>query len=111
MERVLQSLGKWAGKWVETPTKRLQSHEGQHRLCIMPVKTSIVIPSMATQYLKYLVSSLRRQSVKPWEVILVVKADERGLLEVERGCVSGVIEQRRGYVTTALNIGERNLRV
>ncbi|MEM0342521.1 MAG: glycosyltransferase family A protein [Desulfurococcus sp.] len=76
------------------------------------MKASVIVPSMATQYLRYLVYSLRSQTVSPWEIILVVKADEKGLLDVEKLCEwsslnCSVIEQRHGYVTTALNMGKR----
>ena len=76
------------------------------------MKISLIVPSLVTQYLKYLVFSLRRQSIKSWEVILVVKADERGLQSVEKLCEwnslnCSIIEQRHGYFTTALNMGKR----
>ncbi|ABP49964.1 MAG: glycosyltransferase family A protein [Pyrobaculum arsenaticum] len=81
----------------------------------MLARISIIIPSLGTSFLEYLISSLRRQSARPWEIILVMKADEKGLLEAERLCSRSslncsVVEQRRGYFTTALNMGKREAR-
>ena len=75
----------------------------------MPVKTSVVVPSMTTRYLKYLVFSLRGQTIKPWEVILVVKTSDEGLLEVKKLCEWSslncfIVERKRGYFTTALHM-------
>jgi len=69
-----------------------------------------VVPSKGCKYLSYLLIDLRDQSVKPNEVVLVVK--ECDLRHVEDLCSRNnlpcaIIEQKSGYFTHALNIGKR----
>lgn len=76
-----------------------------------PMKVSVVIPSSGCKYLMYPLFSLREQTVRPYEVILVVKGCPIEL--VERLCrLNGlpciIVEQKRGYFTTALNMGKEN---
>jgi len=73
------------------------------------MKVSVIVPSKGCIYLGYLMQSLREQSIKPSEVVLVVKSCD--LRSVENLCSKfslscTIIEQRRGYVTHALNIGK-----
>jgi len=77
------------------------------------MKVSIIVPSKGCKYLRYLLRGLRGQSVKPYEVILIVK--ECNVRAVENLCrelnlPSIIIEQRQGYFTHALNIGKREVR-
>ena len=74
------------------------------------MQASIIVPSRECQYLKYLLRSLRYQTVKPYEIILVIKecntrAVENLCREHNLPCV--VIEQKEGYFTHALNIGKK----
>ena len=72
-------------------------------------KVSIIVPSVNEHYLPYLISSLERQTRKPYELIIVAKGFDPKLAE---GLCSGldfksiVIEQREGAFTQALNIGK-----
>jgi len=77
------------------------------------MKVSTIVPSRGCKYLKYLLQGLRGQSIKPYEVILIVK--ECNVRAVENLCrelnlPSIIIEQRLGYFTHALNIGKREAR-
>jgi len=74
------------------------------------MKVSIVVPSKGCKYLGYLLTDLRDQSVKPNEVVLVVKGCD--LRHVEDLCnrnnlPCAIIEQKSGYVTSAMNIGKK----
>ncbi|WP_448578966.1 glycosyltransferase family A protein [Thermosphaera sp.] len=74
------------------------------------MKISVIVPSKGCYYLRYLMFGLRSQSVKPNEVILVIK--DCDLKSVESLCNTSnipctIIEQREGYFTHALNIGKR----
>lgn len=74
------------------------------------MKVSVVVPSKGCKYLNYLLLSLRNQTVRPHEVILVVKGCN--VKSVEKACLSYglpciIIEQERGFFTTALNMGKR----
>jgi len=74
------------------------------------MKVSIVVPSKGCKYLGYLLTSLRDQSMKPNEVVLVVK--ECDLRHVEDLCnrnnlPCAIVEQKSGYFTHALNMGKR----
>ena len=74
------------------------------------MKVSIVVPSKGCKYLGYLLTGLRGQSVKPNEVVVVVK--ECDLRHVEDLCSRNslpcvIIEQKSGYFTHALNMGKR----
>jgi len=69
-----------------------------------------VVTSKGCKYLGYLLTGLRDQSVKPNEVVLVVK--ECDLRRVEDLCSRNnlpcvIVEQQRGYFTHALNMGKR----
>ncbi len=77
----------------------------------MPYRASVVVPSLGTPYLKVLLLSLSRQTVRPSEVVVVLKgAEPRRVEEVcakkALNCV--VVEQCEGYVTHALNLGKRS---
>jgi glycosyltransferase involved in cell wall biosynthesis len=74
------------------------------------MKTSVIVPSKGCNYLKYLLQGLRNQSVRPYEVIIVVKECDVRIVEdmcreYDLSCV--VIEQKSGYFTHALNIGKK----
>jgi len=74
------------------------------------MKVSIVVQSKGCKYLGYLLTGLRDQSVKPSEVVLVVKGCNLRHIEDLCGrnnlpCV--VVEQKSGYVTSAMNIGKK----
>jgi glycosyltransferase involved in cell wall biosynthesis len=71
---------------------------------------SVVVPSTNYSYLKHLLSSLSRQTLRPYEVVIVVKGFNSR--HIEELCTSSnlrcvVIEQTRGYFTHALNLGKR----
>jgi glycosyltransferase involved in cell wall biosynthesis len=74
------------------------------------MKVSIVIPSKGCEYIRYLFTGLRGQTINPFEVILVVKdcmvkAVEKLCQEYSLRCI--VIEQKEGYFTHALNLGKK----
>jgi len=74
------------------------------------MKVSIVVPSKGCKYLGYLLTGLRDQNVKPNEVVLVIKGCD--LRHVEDLCSRNnlpcvIIEQKSGYVTSAMNIGKK----
>jgi len=74
------------------------------------MKVSIVIPSKDCEYIRYLFTGLRGQTINSFEVILVIKdcilkAVEKLCQEYSLRCV--VIEQREGYFTHALNLGKK----
>ena len=77
------------------------------------MKISVIVPSKGCSYLEYLFLGLREQTIRPDEVILVLKeCNVRWVEELCGGtglpCV--MIEQREGYFTHALNIGKREAR-
>jgi glycosyltransferase involved in cell wall biosynthesis len=79
----------------------------------MGMKASIVIPSKGCLYLRYLLRALRDQSLKSFEVILVLKDCDSKTVEglcqsYSLNCV--IIEQKEGNVTQALNLGKREAR-
>lgn len=74
------------------------------------LKTSIVVPSKGGYYLKYLLTALKNQHVRAYEVILIIK--DCNLKAVEQLCKDNdlnsiIIEQHDGYFTQALNIGKK----
>jgi hypothetical protein len=74
------------------------------------VRVSIIVPSKRCEYLSYLFLGLRGQSVKPCEIVLVLK--ECNLRHVENLCNRSnlpcvIIEQKHGYFTHALNLGKK----
>ncbi|NAZ11870.1 MAG: glycosyltransferase [Desulfurococcales archaeon] len=76
----------------------------------MGMKVSIVIPSKGCVYLKYLLSGLRNQSYKSFEVIIILKDCDLRLVEdlchnYSHNCT--IIEQKEGYFTRALNLGKK----
>jgi len=74
------------------------------------LRASIVVPSRGCKYLEYLLKGLRGQSVKPYEVVIVIKECNTKAVEslcVEYGLPCIIIEQLSGYVTHALNIGKK----
>lgn len=73
-------------------------------------RISVVVPSKGGEYLKHLLPALGRQTVKPDEVVLVLKDCDIGRVErlcSSYGIPSVVIEQREGYVTRAYEIGTK----
>jgi len=75
------------------------------------MRVSIVIPSKGCQYLNYVIRSLRGQTVKPYEVVLVLKGcDVKRVEELSKGLNAVIIEQERGFFTRALNMGKREAR-
>jgi len=75
------------------------------------MRVSVVVPSKGCQYLGYLIRSLRSQTVKPYEVVLVLKdCDVRRVEESIKGFNSVIVEQKQGFVTHALNLGKREAR-
>jgi glycosyltransferase involved in cell wall biosynthesis len=73
-------------------------------------RASVVVPSKGCKCLKHLLRGLRDQSVRPYEVILVVKECDIKVVEslykrYELPCV--IVEQERGYFTHALNMGKK----
>jgi len=72
------------------------------------MRVSIIIPSKECKYLEYAVRSLRSQTVKPYEVVLVLKGcDVKRVEEMAGGLNAVIIEQERGFFTHALNMGKR----
>jgi len=77
------------------------------------MRFSVIVPSKGCKYLRYLFLGLREQSIRPSEVILVLKGcDVKRVEELCRayGLPCVIIEQRRGYFTHALNMGKREAR-
>jgi len=75
------------------------------------MRVSVVVPSKGCQYLDYVIRSLRSQTVRPYEVILVLKdCDVRRVEELAKGLNAVIIEQKRGFFTHALNMGKREAR-
>jgi len=77
------------------------------------MKVSVIVPSKGCTYLGYLMRGLRDQSIKPNEVILVIKSCD--LRSVENLCSKfslscTIIEQKEGNVTRALNMGKKEAR-
>lgn len=73
-------------------------------------KVSIIVPSMNEHYLRYLLSALSRQSIKPFEIIIVIKGFNAKHVEdtcKNKGLRCNIIEQKQGYVTHALNLGKK----
>ncbi|MDH5807383.1 MAG: glycosyltransferase family 2 protein [Candidatus Verstraetearchaeota archaeon] len=74
------------------------------------VRVSVIIPSKEGAYLKYVLSGLMAQTMKPSEIILVLKACNINF--IEKLCKSYnlsfiILEQKKGYFTHALNMGKR----
>jgi len=75
------------------------------------MKVSVIIPSKGCQYLEYTLRSLKNQTMKPYEVVLVLKdCDIRKVEELTKDFNSVVVEQKRGFVTHAMNLGKREAR-
>jgi len=79
----------------------------------MSMRASVVVPSKNCDYLTYLLQGLRHQSIKPYEIVIVIKNCNTKLVENicrthSLSCI--VIEQKKGYVTHALNIGKKEVR-
>jgi glycosyltransferase involved in cell wall biosynthesis len=77
------------------------------------MRVSIVIPSKGCEYIRYLFTGLRNQTINSFEVILVIKdcilkAVEKLCQDYSLNCV--VIEQKEGNVTQALNMGKKGAR-
>jgi len=74
------------------------------------MKVSVIVPSKGCKYLSYLIRGLGDQSIKPSELILVIKNCDRNYVEKLCGDLSlscSIIEQKDGYVTHAMNIGKK----
>jgi glycosyltransferase involved in cell wall biosynthesis len=74
------------------------------------MKTSVIIPSKGGEFLEYVLKSLSSQTIKPEEVILVLKdCDTRKFEEItaQQGLRGVIIEQQGGFVTHALNLGKK----
>lgn len=74
----------------------------------MTLAISVVVPSKGGEYLRYLLQGLGRQTLKPTEVILVLK--DVDVKKVETLCDrnnlrSIILEQKEGAFTRACNIG------
>jgi len=75
------------------------------------MRVSVIIPSKGCQYLEYALRSLKSQTVKPHEVILVLKdCDTRRVEGLAEGINAVIIEQKEGFFTHALNMGKRGAR-
>jgi len=75
------------------------------------MRVSVIIPSKGCQYLEYTQISLRSQTVKPYEVVLVLKdCDIMRIEELAKGLNTVIIEQKKGFFTHALNMGKREAR-
>jgi len=75
------------------------------------MKVSVIIPSKGCHYLEYALRSLKSQTVKPYEVILVLKdCSIKKIEELTKDLNAIVIEQREGFFTHALNRGKREAR-
>ncbi|MEM4976685.1 MAG: glycosyltransferase [Desulfurococcaceae archaeon] len=74
------------------------------------MKVSIVVPSKGCEYLRFLLFSLKEQSTRPHEVVLVVKECSVKLVESLCSLYSlpcTIVEQKRGFFTAALNISRK----
>ncbi|MEM1645859.1 MAG: glycosyltransferase family 2 protein [Ignisphaera sp.] len=74
------------------------------------MKVSVVVPSKGCEYLRFLLFSLKEQSTRPHEVVLVVKECSVKLVESLCNLYSlpcTIVEQKKGFVTAALNIGRK----
>ncbi|MEL9989897.1 MAG: glycosyltransferase family A protein [Thermoproteus sp.] len=73
------------------------------------MKISIVVPSKGCIYIKYLLTSLRDQTTKPNEIVLVLK--DCDVQRIEKAYSPWlnlvVVEQKEGYFTHALNLGKK----
>jgi glycosyltransferase involved in cell wall biosynthesis len=74
------------------------------------MRVSVIIPSKGCEYIKYAFTGLRNQTISSFEVILVIK--DCVPRNVEKLCQKyslncTIVEQEKGYVTHALNIGKR----
>ncbi|MGB9614545.1 MAG: glycosyltransferase [Fervidobacterium sp.] len=74
-------------------------------------KVSILVPAMDHLLLKYLLHSLSKQTVRPYEVIIIFKGTNSKRVEEyaknTHKCI--VIEQTKGYFTHALNLGKKEV--
>ena len=74
------------------------------------MRISVIVPSKGCTRLKYLFLGLKEQSIRPSEVILVLKGCNVKRVEDlcgTYGLPCAIIEQERGYFTHALNMGKR----
>jgi len=72
------------------------------------MRTSVVIPSRGCWYLEYTLRTLKEQTEKPYEVILVLKDCSVKRVEMLTESLNAiVIEQGEGFFTHALNMGKR----
>lgn len=77
------------------------------------LRVSVVVPSLVEPWLKLLLRSLRDQTIKPWEIVVVVKPRvDKDVKYVEELCKvydlnCVVVEQSEGFFTRALNMGKK----
>ena len=76
----------------------------------MKARISVVVPATSEERLKNLIRSLSRQTFKPCEIIMVIKGVN--VSDVEELCRAYslnciIIEQKKCFVTHALNIGKK----
>jgi glycosyltransferase involved in cell wall biosynthesis len=74
------------------------------------MKVSVIVPSKKCKYLRYILASLRTQTIESFEIIIVVKdCDLKVIGELCREhflkCI--IVEQKEGYFTHALNLGKK----
>lgn len=72
------------------------------------IQVSVIIPSKGGEYLEYTLKSLAKQTVKPDEVIIVLKdcnIEKIESISNKLGLNCIIEEQKKGYFTHALNIG------
>jgi len=75
------------------------------------VRVSVVIPSKGCQYLEHTLRTLKEQTAKPYEVVLVLKDCNAKRVEALIGGLNAmIIEQSEGFFTHALNMGKREAR-
>jgi len=74
------------------------------------MRVSVIIPSKGCQYLEHTLRSLRGQTMKPYEVILVLKdCNIRRVEGLAEGLTTITIEQKEGFFAHALNMGKREI--
>lgn len=72
------------------------------------LKVSVIVPTLAEAHLRYLLRALSQQVIKPYEVVLVIKGDNKfveGLCD-RYGLRQIILSQSHGYFTHALNMGK-----
>lgn len=73
------------------------------------IGVSVIIPSKGGEYLEYTLRSLANQTIRPSEIILILKSCDISKIEIfcrELELNAIIKEQISGYFTAALNIGK-----